>query len=77
MRQGGGTELRAGDVREGSSGGNVEVVCRECPPLVEDVARNDMLQARPGVTFALCDSSISLTSPQGKWGSRRNCIELH
>ena len=28
----------------------------------------------PGVTFALCDSSVSLNSPQGKWGSQRNCI---
>ena len=45
LRQGEGTELRVGDVREGSSGGYIEVVCRECPPLVEDVARNDMLQA--------------------------------
>ena len=45
MRQGGGTELRAGDVREGSSGGHVEVVCGECPPLVKDGARNDMLRA--------------------------------
>ena len=38
-------ELSTGDVREGSSGGHVEVVCRECPPLVEDVARNGTLQA--------------------------------
>ena len=45
MRQGGGTDLRVRDVREGSSGGYMEVVCRDCPPLVEDAARNDMLQA--------------------------------
>ena len=44
VRQGGGTVLRARDVREGSSGGHVEVVYRECPLLVEDAARNDMLQ---------------------------------
>ena len=29
MRQGGGTELRVRDVSEGSSGGHVEVVCRD------------------------------------------------
>ena len=46
MRQGGGTELRAWDVREGSSGGHMEVVYRECPPLMEDAARNDMLQVK-------------------------------
>ena len=37
--------LRTGDVREGSSGGHVEVVCKECPLLVEDAVRNDTLQA--------------------------------
>ena len=79
VREGRGTELRVGDVREGSSGGHVEIVCRW--RMWQGMTRFKRTWGLkhviwPGVMFALCDSSILLTSPQDL-GLYRVTLNIH